>query len=96
MDKGTNFGQLTKKQYRSHKGHKAINQARNKLLAVNIIALQRSSLVLCSQGVMSCFDRISHAALAIRLKRKNPPYTAIDLLINTIKTIVHKFCTVFG
>ena len=96
MDKAANFGQLAKEQYGSCKGHKAIDQALNKRLAVDMAALQRIALVLCSQDAMSCFDRIAHAALAIGLKQQNLPHTAIEALITTIETMVHTVCTVFG
>jgi len=45
---------------------------------------------------MSCYDRISHAALAMGLRRQNIPETAIESLITTIQGMVHKVRTTFG
>ena len=96
MDKAACFGQLAKEHYGSRKGHKAIDQALNKRLTVDMAALQGPAFVLYSQDAMSCFDRISHAVLAIGLKRQNLPHIAIESLINIIETMVHKVCTVLG
>ena len=96
MSKASDFGQLAREQYGRQKGHKAIDQALNKRLAVDMAALQRTVSVFFSQDAMACFDRISHASLAIGLKMQNLPHTAIEALIVTIKTMVHRVRTVFG
>ena len=67
-----------------------------KRLAIDIAAFEKSAFVLCSQDAMQCFDRISHAALAIGLKCQNLPHTAIEALMTTTESMVHKIRTVFG
>ena len=96
MSKANDFKQLADEQWGSRKGHQCIGLALSKRLQVDIAAFEKSALVLCSQDAMQCFDRISHAALAIGLKRQNLPPTAIEALIKTIEAMVHKVRTVFG
>ena len=58
--------------------------------------LQKILTVFCSQDAKSCYDRISHAALAMGLQRQNIAETAIQTLISTIQRMVHRVRTVFG
>mmetsp|Transcript_5909 Transcript_5909/g.9058 ORF Transcript_5909/g.9058 Transcript_5909/m.9058 type:complete len:1660 (+) Transcript_5909:3576-8555(+) len=96
MKKAEDYGHLAKEQYGSRRRHTAIKQALNKRLTMDMAMLQRVSTVFCSQDAMSCYDRISHAALALGLRRQNIPDTAIEALITTIQNMVHKVRTTFG
>jgi len=95
MSKAQDFEQLAKEQY-CKKRHQAIGLALSKRLSIDMAALQKSAIVLCSQDAIQCFDRISHAALAIGLQRQNLPLTVIEALIVTIEAMVHKVRTIFG
>ena len=77
MSKFIDFQYLAKEQYGSRKGHKAIDQALNKRLFINMTALQHTAFVPCYQDIIACFDRICHAALVIGLTRQNLPSTEI-------------------
>ena len=90
MSKVNDFKQLADEQWGSRKAHQCIGLALSNRLAVDASALEKSALVLCSQDAMQCFDRMSHAALAISLKLQNLPPTAIDALITAIEAMVHK------
>ena len=96
MSKADEFKQLADEQWGSRKGYQCLGLALSKRLAIDIAAFEKSAFVLCSQDAMQCFDRISHAALAIGLKRQNLPTSAIIALITTIESMVHKVRTVFG
>lgn len=96
MNKAEAYGHLAKEQYRSQKKHTATAQALNKRLTMDMALLQKMSTVFCSQDAMSCYDRILHAALALRLRRQNIPETAIETLIVTLQNMVHKVRTTFG
>jgi len=96
MEKAKDYGHLAKEQYGSRKRHTAIKQALNKRLTMDMAMLQKISTVFCSQDAMSCYDRISHAALALGLRRQNIPETAIEALIVTIQKMVHKVRTTYG
>ena len=61
------YQQLATEQYGSRKNHTAILQTLNKRLTMDISMLQKISTVFCSQDAKSCYNRISHAALAMGL-----------------------------
>ena len=84
MKKAEEYEQLAKEQYRSKKKHTAIAQALNQCLTMDMALLQNTATIFCSQDAMLCFDRISYAALALGLQRKNILDTAIEAIIVTI------------
>ena len=70
MEKAHQYHQLAKEQYGSRKHHTAIAQALNKRLTMDIAMLQQVSMVFCLQDAELCYNRISHAALAMGLPGK--------------------------
>lgn len=96
MSKANDFKQLAGEQWGGRKGCQCSGLILSKRLAVDVLVLKKSTLVLCSQDTMQCFNRISHAGLVIGLKHQNLPHAAIKALITTIEEMVHEVQTVFG
>ena len=67
MEKAMQHKQLAKEQCGSRKNHTAIAQALNERLTMDVSMLQKVSMVFCSQDAESCYNRMSHTALAMGL-----------------------------
>jgi hypothetical protein len=88
---------LAPEQFGSRKGHKAIDQALNKVLTNDLLRqLKIPGAILCSNDTKSCYDLIVHTPASLSMQRQGVPESAVVCLFTTIQNSSHQIRTAYG
>jgi hypothetical protein len=87
---------LAPEQYGSHRRHRAIDLAVNKMLTFDILRQLRRAGAICSNDAKSCYDLIGHTQASISMQRIGVPKAAINCLFTTLQEAVHFVRTGYG
>ena len=82
-------GRLVPEQYGSRRFHTSIDQVVNKRLTYDCIRQLRVDAALCSNDAKSCYDRITHPAAGLALRRAGTPIPAVRCMLGTIQELRH-------
>ena len=77
-------------------GKNATTCSLNKILALDIIRMERRMAALCSNDAKSCYDRIVHTCASLCMQRLGVSEATCFTIFNTIQTLQHHVRTAFG
>ena len=87
---------IAPEQYGSRKFHEAIDQGINKKLTYNVMTQAKTPGALCSNDAKSCYDRITHIAASLAMRRAGAPVTAVHCMLDTLQQMRHYIRTAYG
>ena len=96
MFNGEETKALAPEQYGSRKKHRAVDQALNKVLLFDSLRYERRAAVLCSNDAKSCYDRVTHVAAYLALRRFGVPKPVLSAMFLTLQKMRHTIRTAFG
>ena len=77
-------------------GRRATTCSLNKILALDIIRLERRVAALCSNDAKSCYDRIVHTVASICMQRMGVAPESCFTIFRTLQALQHHVRTAFG
>ncbi len=77
-------------------GREAVDQIITKRCEIDHVQSMRSSIVLTSLDLASCYDRIIHTAAALALLKIGIPHSRIHSMFSSIQKMIHRIRTAFG
>jgi hypothetical protein len=77
-------------------GRRATTCSLNKILALDIIRMERRMATLCSNDAKSCYDRIVHTVASLCMQRLGVSEATCFTIFNTLQTLQHHVRTAFG
>lgn len=77
-------------------GRRATTCSLNKILALDVIRLERRMATLCSNDAKSCYDRIIHTVASICMQRLGVSKESCFTIFNTLQSLQHHVRTAFG
>ena len=77
-------------------GRRATTCTLNKILALDIIRLERRVAALCSNDAKSCYDRIVHTVASICMQRLGVAPESCFTIFRTLQALQHHVRTAFG
>lgn len=87
---------IASEQYGGRKNKSSIMLAINKVLNFDYIHTMKIIAALCSNNLVSCYDRIIHMLTGLILRSKGVPEPPIICMLSSIKNLEHSIRTVFG
>ena len=96
MCNGEKVKALAPEQFGSRKGHRAVDQALNKVLLLDTLRYEQRSAILCANDAKSCYDRVSHVAAYLALRRLGVPKAALGAMFTTLQRMTHNIRTAHG
>ena len=87
---------LSKEQYGSRRGKRAVDHALNKRIFYDIIRQSRKPGALCSNDAKSCYDRVLHSITMLAFRRLGFPIPPVECMLKTIQQMKHYIRTTFG
>ena len=82
--------------YGSRRQHRAIECGLNKVLTADLTRQRRSTLAICSNDAVSCYDRIIHSVASICMQRLGVPSDTCRLMFGTLQQVHHYVRTTYG
>jgi len=77
-------------------GRRATTCTLNKILALDLIRVERRTAAICSNDARSCYDRIVHALASICMQRMGVSEEACFVIFGTLQELRHHVRTAFG
>jgi hypothetical protein len=96
MQNAEKHNTLAIEQYGSHKRHRAIDLALNKVLTNDILQQAKHTGAICSNDAKACYDLICHAQASLCMQKYGVPSAAIKCLFATLQDATHCVRTAFG
>ncbi len=87
---------LAPEQFGSCKGHKAIDQALNKVLTNDLPRQLKIPGAICSNDAKSYYNLIVHAPASLSMQRQGVPKNTLVCLFNTLQNLSHQIRTAYG
>jgi hypothetical protein len=87
---------IASEQYGGRKNKSAIMLAINKVLNFDHIRTMKIIAALCSNDLVSCYDRIIHMLTGLILRSKGVPEPPIVCMLSSIQNLKHSIRTAFG
>jgi hypothetical protein len=84
MQNAEKHNTLAIEQYGSHKRHRAIDWALNKVLTNDILQQAKHTGAICSNDAKACYDLICHAQASLCMQKYGVPSAAIKCLFATL------------
>jgi len=95
VDNATKNGLMADEQF-AKSGSSPIDQSVCRRLIFDLVRFQKSSLVMCSTDLLSCYDRIVHSAASLAMQKFGIPAEAMNSMFLTIQECLHKVRTGLG
>ena len=77
-------------------GKRATTCSLNKILALDVIRLERRKAALCSNDAKSCYDRIVHTVASLCMQRLGVSGETCSTIFDTLQGLKHHVRTAFG
>ena len=82
--------------YRGVPGRRASTCSLNKILALDVIRMERRTAAVCSNDAKSCYDRIVHTIASLCMQRLGVSQEACFTMFGTLQELNHHVRTAFG
>jgi hypothetical protein len=96
MRQAEKHSQMPAEQCGSHKKHRAVEAALNKVLAQDIWRLKRQAGPLCSNDAKSCYDRVVHSFAILCMLRLGCPPGPVISMFTALQKMQQFIGTAFG
>ena len=77
-------------------GRRASTCSLNKILALDVIRMERRTAAVCSNDAKSCYDRIVHTIASLCMQRLGVSQEACFTMFGTLQELNHHVRTAFG